>query len=149
MVLVALVLRDVHVPTAPGWWPLAPGWWLLLALLVIALIGMAALRWRRKRRQRHYRQLFVAAMQGTPSEQVAAMSELLRRASRRADAKADRLQGEAWLRFLDGEKDSSFSQGPGRLLLEGGFQPDVEPQAVERLRQVVWPRFIALMDKRR
>lgn len=37
----------------------------------------------------------------TPPEEIAAMSELLRRAGRRRDPAADRLQGEAWLEFLD------------------------------------------------
>lgn len=30
-----LELRDIHVPTDPGYWPLAPGWW---AIIIIALI---------------------------------------------------------------------------------------------------------------
>ncbi|WP_425414741.1 DUF4381 domain-containing protein [Pseudoxanthomonas dokdonensis] len=147
--MAALVLRDVHVPSAPAWWPLAPGWWLLLAALVLLLAGWALMAWRRSRRRRRHRQLFDASQRGSPSEQVAAMSELLRRASRRADARADRLHGEAWLRFLDGDHGQSFSQGPGRLLLDGGFQPTVEADAVERLRMLARPRFLALMEKRR
>src|SRR3546814_11861378 len=62
----------------------------------------------------------------TPVERVAAMSELLRRAARRRDPAADRLQGDAWLAFLDGDRASDvarpFSEGTGRVLLEGGFR---------------------------
>src|SRR3546814_12347611 len=53
----------------------------------------------------------------TPVERVAAMSELLRRAARRRDPAADRLQGDAWLAFLDGDRASDvarpFSEGTG------------------------------------
>src|SRR3546814_4739947 len=69
----------------------------------------------------------------TPVERVAAMSELLRRAARRRDPAADRLQGDAWLAFLDGDRASDvarpFSEGTGRVLLEGGFRREVDRQS--------------------
>ena len=94
-----LVLRDVHEGTAPPWWPPAPGWWLLLGL-VLALLGIWAWhRWRLRRRRQTILRLFdeAVARGGTPAEQVAAMSELLRRAARRIDPAADRLEGD-WSR---------------------------------------------------
>ena len=44
---------------------------------------------------------------------------------------ADRLEGEAWLRFLDGEQGRAFSEGPGRLLLDGGYRRTVGAPELE------------------
>ena len=146
-----LVLRDIHQPDAPGWWPPAPGWWMLAAALV--LLTLAVLWWRRRqqRRQRMVAALFDNALAATdsPPARVAAMSELLRRASRRRDAAADRLQGDAWLAFLDGgDKDARFARGAGRLLLDGGFRREVAQDDVAALEALARARFIQWMDRR-
>ncbi len=66
---------------------------------------------------------------------LGAASELLRRAARRRAPQAALLQGEDWLRFLDGQARRDFSEGDGRLLLDGGFRRQVdEAQARARLR---------------
>jgi hypothetical protein len=80
---------------------------------------------------------------------------LLRRAARRVDASADRLQGDAWLDFLDRPaasakrkraiRDKSFAQGAGRLLLDGGYRREVEPEQVEALRVLARHRFLQWM----
>lgn len=158
----SLVLRDIHQPPAPPWWPPAPGWWLLAALLL--LVVAAALWWLRRRRRRHevIVKLFddAVATAATPAAEVAAMSELLRRAARRIDPAADRLQGEAWLAFLDrGDGDAGkrraarratneFTQGPGRLLLDGGYRADVDASEVAALRPLVRARFLQWMATR-
>lgn len=140
--------KDVHVPVAPGWWPPAPGWWGVLALVV--LLGCLLAWWRHARRRRRARllELFDAQVDAasTPAAQVAAMSELLRRAARRHDAFADRLEGEDWLRFLDaGMKSPVFERGPGRLLLDGGFRSDVDAEAVRALREPARMRYLLWM----
>ena len=145
-----LPLRDVHPGVAPSWWPPAPGWWMLLAgvLLVAALF---AWWWRRRARRRlAVARLFDAAVSAaaTPSQQVAAMSELLRRAARRKDAGADRLQGEDWLRFLDGDGGSGFADGVGRLLLDGPYRPDVDAADAEALRTLARRRYLDWMGGR-
>ncbi|UAY75878.1 DUF4381 family protein [Pseudoxanthomonas sp. X-1] len=146
-----LVLRDVHVPPAPSWWPPALGWWLVL-LAVAALVAVPLLwrAWRRRRRAR-WRRLFEVECHGglAPPEQVAAASQLLRRAARRVDPRADRLQGMAWLRFLDGRKERAFSEGAGALLLDGGYRPRVDPGQLEALRALAAARFVQLMEGRR
>ncbi|RXR04277.1 DUF4381 domain-containing protein [Pseudoxanthomonas composti] len=145
-----LVLRDVHVPAAPGLWPPAPGWWIVIGVVVAVLLWSCALGVRRQRRQASWRRLFdEAAAQPTPAEQVAAVSSLLRRAARRLDPQADRLSGQAWLRWLDGRKGTQFTQGPGRLLLEGAFARSVDPQAVAQLLPVARARFLQLMAGRK
>ena len=140
--------KDVRVLAAPSWWPPAPGWWVVLG--VVLLLALAVFWWLRSRKRRHERviRLFDIEVDAahSPAAQVAAMSGLLRRAARRKDAAADRLQGEDWLQFLDsGMEPPVFVDGVGRLLLEGGFRADVDPQAVQALRTVARQRYLDWM----
>jgi hypothetical protein len=145
-----LVLRDVHVPPPPPLWPPAPGWWLLaIAVLLLLATACAIGLWRKRRRQAWLKLFNEACAQVSPPARIAAISELLRRAARRVDKQADRLQGEDWLRFLDGKKSSDFSAGPGRLLLEGGYRREVEASAWEAVRDLARKRFLELMAKRK
>jgi len=144
-----LVLRDVHVPAAPSLWPPAPGWWVVIALVLLAAAVGVAWQWRRRRRRQRALRLFdQACAHEQPAAQVAALSELLRRAARGVDPGADRLQGEAWLRFLDG-RQGGFDGEEGRLLLEGGYQRQVDAQVLARLRPLVRRRYLELMERRR
>lgn len=148
----ALVLRDIHQPPAPAWWPPAPGWWLLAALLLAALAFGIWIAKRRARRRRAIAALFddtVAQAPNAPAR-VAAVSELLRRAARRRDAGADRLNDEAWLRFLDGDAGGApFSTGAGRLLLDGGFRRDIDQAQLAALLPLARRRYLQLMAVRR
>lgn len=148
----SLVLRDIHPPVAPPWWPPAPGWW-IVAGIVLLLAAMATWLALRRRRQRSaIEALFDATMvaAATPSARVAAMSELLRRASRRHDRDADRLHGDAWLQFLeDGAQPPLFVQEQGRLLLEGGFRRDIDSDDADALQRQVRRRFLELMQRPR
>lgn len=140
-----LVLRDVHLPPAPPWWPPAPGWWILVGLLLAALaVGWVA-RGRRGRGRRTALELFDRQLQGasTPAGRLALASELLRRAARAHRADADRLQGEAWLAFLD-TGDGGFTRGDGRLLLDGPFRPQVDAARAEAAIALARERFVAL-----
>ncbi|CAN5684605.1 DUF4381 domain-containing protein [soil metagenome] len=151
-----LVLRDIHAAVAPPWWPPAPGWWLLFAAVLMATALVVAWwahrRWRRRRIARLFDDSLATA--GSPPRQVAAMSELLRRAARRHDADADRLQGEAWLRFLDAGADPPrFAGETGQLLLDGGFRRDTDPQLdpdlLATLHAAARARFLQWMGARR
>lgn len=144
-----LVLRDVHEGTSPEWWPLAPGWWLLLgAILVIT----AFVAWRvavKRRRRIAIVHLFddAVARAGTPSQQIAAMSELLRRAARRKDVAADTLEGEDWLRCLDaGMPQPVFSAGVGKLLSDGGFRADIAAHESDAVRVIARERYLSWMQ---
>lgn len=146
-----LQLRDVHLPAAPGWWPLAPGWWLLIGAVVAVVLVGSAIYFFRRRRLQGWMRLFDQQLQAAPAgpARLAAASELLRRAARRLDRQAAQLQGEAWLGFLDGPKGDDFSSGEGRLLLDGGFRPQLESAQVERVCQLARSRFLQLMAGRR
>lgn len=149
--IASLVLRDVHQPPAPPWWPPAPGWW-LTALAVAALVA-AVLAWRahRRRRQRRIAAWFDSAVDGaaTPTLQLQAMSQLLRRAARRHQPGAELLEGAQWLSLLDGDDAGRpFSEGPGRLLLDGGYRPDTPAAGVAAVRPLARARFLAWMGAR-
>lgn len=144
-----LVLRDVQEGVAPPWWPPAPGWWLLLAAVVLVAALVAWRTARQRRRRAAILRLFDDAVDraGSPSQQVAAMSELLRRAARRKDASADTLEGEAWLRFLDeGLSQPVFAVGAGALLRDGGFRADIAAHETEALRAVARQRYLDWMQ---
>lgn len=141
----ALLLRDVHVPPAPPWWPPAPGWWVLGGLVVL-VAGAWLLRGRRgARRRARARAWFDAQLAGIgePTQRLALASELLRRAARGMRADADRLDGEAWLAFLD-TGDGAFLRGDGRLLLDGPFRPSIEPSRAEAALALARERFASL-----
>lgn len=145
-----LPLRDVHLPAAPGWWPPAPGWWwLAAAVLLLALLFAGWRLWQARRRRRWSRWFLAQAGSGDPAGRLAAMSALLRRAARQVQPGAERLQGEAWLEFLDGGRGLGFRTGPGRLLLDGGFRRQVDPAAVEAVATLAHARFLELMACRR
>ena len=144
-----LQLLDVHAGTPPSWWPLAPGWWVLLALLCVVLAAWGWHVLRRRLRRAMMLRMFDAAVAGasTPQAQVAAMSELLRRAARHVQPGAEALDGDAWLAALDaGLPEPVFGNGPGRLLLDGGYRRALVPGQVEALRVVARLRFASWMS---
>jgi hypothetical protein len=146
-----LPLQDVHLPPPPNWWPPAPGWWMLAAAGAAVLLWLAW-RWRRRaRRRRAWERAFALELDGAASdaEVLATLSGLLRRAARRVDPRADRLYGEDWLRLLDGRKRRDFSQGAGRVLLDGGFRRDPGDVDLAALRPLARRRFLELMAGRR
>ena len=145
-----LVLRDVHVPPAPSLWPPAAGWWLVAGAVALVL----AILWWVGRRRRHrllaWQKAFDDACgNAAPAAQIAAISELLRRAARRVDKQADRLQDEDWLRLLDGQKRKAFSEGAGRLLLEGGYRREVPVEEFAAVKTLARARFLELMAGRK
>ncbi|MEN1929123.1 DUF4381 family protein [Luteimonas sp. MJ250] len=147
-----LLLRDIHLSTAPPWWPPAPGWWMLAAALLLVLAATIAWRWWRARRRRRLQALFDAEVDAAagPAASVAAISALLRRAARLRDPAADRLQGQAWLAFLDaGRGTTRFDGARGTLLVEGPFRRDADASEVADLRHVARERFVEWMEGRK
>ncbi|WP_447729776.1 DUF4381 domain-containing protein [Pseudoxanthomonas suwonensis] len=146
----SLPLRDVHLPPSPGWWPPAPGWWWVgVAILLVVAAWLGWRFWRARRRRRWSRWFLQESACGTPPQRLAAISSLLRRAARRAQPGVERLQGEAWLGFLDGGRGLDFSTGPGRLLLDGPFRPQLDPAEVDAVAALAHARFLDLMEPKR
>lgn len=150
-------LADIHLPLAPSWWPPAPGWWVLGMLLIVLLVMLVwwlrrrtqRLRLRRMLRAQFETALLLTDTPGDEARQVAALSTLLRRAALRFAPHAATLQGEAWLRYLDGDDPAMpFSEGAGRLLLDGPYRRDVDADAARALAILVGPRLMAFAGAR-
>lgn len=142
-----LPLRDLHLPTAIGWWPLAPGWWLLIALASAGLLYLAFRRWQawRHNRARRFalRQVDRIAREFAGNNDLPwlgkQLSELLRRGLL-AYAPRDEiagLTGERWLKWLDrGLETSLFVAGPGQAINElpyrepAAINADIDPNAL-------------------
>jgi hypothetical protein len=129
-----LPLRDIHAPPPPGWWPPAPGWWILAALIFIAVAAFWS--WRRRRpglsaadgARREIARLRSTAAQIGPLQLARELSVLVRRAAISFYPRTETasITGENWLRFLDRPlPDAPFTLGPGRLLAELPYRPDV------------------------
>lgn len=98
------ILRDIHLPPAPAWWPLAPGWWALAAALLL-LLAVAAVGFHRRGRLRKRRRLLLGELEmlatrhardGDNAALAAALHQLLRRVARHHDEAATRQAGEHW-----------------------------------------------------
>lgn len=150
-------LRDLHLPTMIGWWPLAPGWWAVIALAAIGLLLLLRNFLKRRARsaaRRHaLRQLDRLAADYRKHRNAVAfgteVSELLRRtmlayASRREIAG---LTGEAWLAWLDLDMDEPlFQNGVGKSLLELPYRDpssDAASVNVDALEKAVRKRLLA------
>jgi hypothetical protein len=146
-----LQLRDIHQAPPPSWWPPALGWWLLAAIVLLVIGAIAWRLWRRRQRARALSRLFddALARAATPQAQVAAMSELLRRAARNIDPGADALPGDKWLAFLDRSLPSPVFVGRlGDVLLEGGFRRSISQDDADALRVAARARFLDWMAAR-
>ena len=130
------VLRDIHLPPAPGWWPPAPGWW-LLAIVVLALLAWLFSHLRRRLRVRRRRRAIMAelercidATRHDPAALATVLSRFLRRLSKQADNANAALAGERWLEHLDqGAGSDEFTRGIGRVLIEAPFRPVMQYDA--------------------
>lgn len=100
------VLRDIHLPPNPAWWPPAPGWWGVV-LLVLVIAAAAFWLWRK----RHGRLVLERALLGEvdtvlaqwrnePQKLAAGLHQLLRRGALRYDAGAAHRHGDDWRRTL-------------------------------------------------
>ena len=129
----SLQLRDIHLPPPPDFWPPAPGWWLLAAILVLLVAWILFLAWRRARLQRAQRRLIALLdeldLTGNHEPlKLAELSMLLRRIALMHYPRTEvaGLTGESWLHFLDSSGgDGGFTRGPGRVLADGPYMPDL------------------------
>lgn len=147
-------LRDIHLPPAPGWWPPAPGWWVLAVVVIALALWLSRAGYRRWRRGR-FRNAVLARFQSlsqarsiAPGRRLAELSMLLRRAALHGNPGVAGLAGQAWLRYLDADDPRQpFSNGPGRVLADGPYRPDLEDQAVDDALPILHARLLGLLNE--
>jgi len=124
-----LPLRDIHLPSPVGWWPLAPGWWVLLAAALLLVLGSLGISWylQRTRIRRAARaeltQIKIRyAAEGDQTETIRTISMWCRRVALAQGSSPDAV-GEAWLSELDRLAGGQFfSAGAGRCLREAPYR---------------------------
>lgn len=137
-----LPLKDIHLPDAPGFWPLAPGWWLLMLLIVVLLIlGFylikIALKAAQKRKQKaalqerllsEFKQIQLNYKNNKNKHQLACdISAFLRRIARHELNAGDAvsLSESEWLITLHHLSGIDLSVH-SKVLLEAPYNPNVE-----------------------
>lgn len=129
-------LKDIHLPTPIGIWPLAPGWWLIIVLATLLTALISYLSWQRYCRNRAKKRALILLDQfknnydnySSNTQTAAHLSTLLRRVAIAYYPRHDvaGLQGQNWLNFLDSHyKDTHSNQlfSPiANLLLELPYQ---------------------------
>lgn len=120
-------LKDIHLPTPIGWWPLAPGWYVLIALVLLSAIALAYRIYQKHRYALAKKQALVLLNsyqkryeqeQNVP-QTSALVSELLRRVALVYFPREQvaGLHGEDWLNFLNGTgKGIDFNRVKDMLL---------------------------------
>ncbi|WP_392538341.1 DUF4381 domain-containing protein [Legionella sp. 227] len=104
-------LKDIHLPTPIGWWPLAPGWYILMGLILFIAILLAYSAYKRHRHalaKKHALLLLHEYLKNYEKEQNSSLasahiSELLRRVALvyYPRERVASLHGEEWLKFLN------------------------------------------------
>ena len=138
-------LRDIHLPTMPGFWPPAIGWWLLViaTIITVSLIIFRIYKyWKdnRYRREaiREINQLLIEYNRGwSTSQYIVDLQYLLKRVALTCYPRTDvaHLTGESWVAFLDQTSRShDFSMGKGQSLIDGHYlkDPDIDVEALHK-----------------
>jgi hypothetical protein len=124
-------LRDIHLPSPVGWWPLALGWWIVLFAL-LAVAGFVWYRYRRTYRARAalraVKRVMTSLQQGAePTSCAQQISIVLRRFAMSIGARGDAvagLTGPGWLQYLDSRWERhSFTDGAGHVLVTAPYAP--------------------------
>lgn len=104
-------LKDIHLPTPIGWWPLAPGWYVIIALIILISIFIFYCIYKNHRdaKAKNYALILLMNYQKEYEKEQnvaltsARISELLRRVALVYYPREDvaSLHGEDWLHFLN------------------------------------------------
>lgn len=138
-----LPLRDIHLPNPISWWPLAPGWWLVIGIILLCII-FAVIILKYFMRPTLYKEAATALARIESEFQqhedatysIKEISALLRRVilSQNGSDKKGGITGHAWLEILDKNMNGEeFREGPGKLLLSGPYQENVDKRDVPEL----------------
>lgn len=138
-------LHPLRQPPEITWWPPAPGWWLLLALVLVLLLALCWLAWRRHRARRYRREAaarmeaLLGAYRADPTTPFAtSCNRLLKAVALRSFPNRDvaGLHGDAWLAFLNSTApDRARKNQPlfTRDFTDQLYRPQAGPDDVDRL----------------
>jgi len=130
-----LILKDIHLPVAMGWWPPAIGWWIvaggvpLSCLLIIWLYK----RITKKTAVKSAKKLLAVIKQDTTAEdedKLKQLSQLIRRVAISISPRAEvaSLTGQAWLEYLDSSvKGKPFTLGVGAVFADAQYRQSPHP----------------------
>ncbi|MCW8445107.1 DUF4381 domain-containing protein [Fluoribacter gormanii] len=134
-------LKDIHLPTPIGWWPMAPGWYILIALVLFLVMVIAYGIYKKHRNAlakkqallllKNYQNQYENEQNGAQAS--AHISELLRRVALvyYPREQVASLHGDEWLTFLkETSKNIDFNLVKD-LLLDAPFKTrenmDIKP----------------------
>ena len=126
------VLRDIHMPADPSWWPPAPGWWVLAAvLLVLAVVWLWW--WRRQQRRQQWRARVLVELDeaelrfrqdGNRPRLLGELHALMRRAAAGLDPAARSARGKDWEALLGRVRIDASTRQQLLALEQTMYQPD-------------------------
>lgn len=107
-------LRGIHLPDAPGFWPLAPGWW-LIGIVILGLIILLIYKWHKSKHTRLVKKQALDAIENIfvnkDKGQLPYRTNIIlkRTAISMGYAQSKPLYGEDWLLFLDNTANGKTS----------------------------------------
>lgn len=129
------LMHDPVMPEPVSWAPQTDGWWIALGWL-LAVIGLAALRYRRYRRRNRYRREALAALRTIESQatqdprgSAVAVAQLVKRTALAVWPREQvaALYGEQWAEFLvaTAPGDQQVAEGAGPIA-RGAYDPGAD-----------------------
>jgi len=144
-----LDLRDIHAAPVPPWWPPSIGWW-LLALLVLWVLYVLAMRMLRIYRTKQQLKLLLAESDGLlakfqanqqKTQYLRSVSELLRRVVIHTAGRSDLAgaSGNQWASALIDLSGEQSLQPVAQSLAEQTYRPqpgECDPEQVNKLAKL-------------
>jgi len=127
-------LRDIHMPDGISAWPPGPGYIALLAMLIIALLGVT--KYLFLKRKKTLLRIALAALDKleaqsqslSRAEQAAQITTILKRVALAYHPRTEvaALHGEAWFQFLNTTSKRSDFKRAKKALTEAPFDPNTK-----------------------
>ena len=131
-----LELRDIHLPTDPGYWPLAPGWWVLIVIILV-LAYFVFKKLAKIQKTKHINNLMQQELLAVRESykkhdnkhQLAVdISTLLNRFVIHVlkDSRACSLTGDAWIAYLNSRVQAQVFDEFKKELTQAQYQKEVD-----------------------
>jgi hypothetical protein len=132
-----LPIKDIHMPSPVGLWPLAPGWYFVIFFMIVFGIFLVMKSLKLCRRKKYKKSILAQVdalerrvLKGMEARSaIADLSILLKRLalSHFADQNPGALSGQHWLDFLNRTgKCDLFTKDVGEIIFKSMYQKDVK-----------------------